>query len=471
MLVNDDHSTQKNLPSSSCIRKKRTVSRIKQNPKQKMGDIEDLLKYLCQRDKKNSWLTVEKEISSFQHSLLEWYRQNKRQLPWRQTLMEQHPNPYHIWVSETMLQQTRVTSVIEYYKKWLQTFPDIPSLAASSLERVNEIWAGLGYYRRAKLLYEGAKTIMSCFDGQVPEDIRLLQSIPGIGPYTAAAIASIAFNKPYAVCDGNVFRVLSRLFSIDLDISSSDNQSFFRSLAQFLIFKDKAADYNQAMMELGATVCTPKNFDCKHCPVHHWCNSFQTATERQVPLNDIVGQYPVKFNRVKQSNEELQVYLIVFANYFLMLKNVSRNLLGNLWHFPYVTLKRNGNELTEDEKLQHERCLSRVLHSCGYPLNDTNDLLKLLYESAIPIGQVEHLFTHIKQTIYVKFVRLSSETSLVVENSSHRIGGIDPNDESIEYRWLTKEQMETSAISRQMKKVMELYQQQKKQKFIHSFFC
>ncbi|GJD06204.1 A/G-specific adenine DNA glycosylase [Galdieria sulphuraria] len=361
-IVVGSDTPRKQKSETSGISKKRAINRIKQGPRQKVGDVEDLLTYLYQKDKRNKWVTDEKEISRFQHTLLEWYKKNRRQLPWRQTLME------------------------GYYKKWLQTFPDIPSLAASSLERVNEIWAGLGYYRRAKLLHEGAQTIMSRFDGKVPEDIKVLQSIPGIGPYTSAAIASIAFNKPYAVCDGNVFRVLSRLFSIDLDISSTDNQSLFRSLAQFLMFKEMAADYNQAMMELGATVCTPKSFDCNHCPVQRWCNSFQIANEHQVPLSDIVCQFPVKSSRVKQNEDELLVYLIKFANHFLMLKNISRNLLGNLWHFPYVIWKRNGNTMTEEEKIQHECCLVGVLHSCGYPLNDTNGLPKLLHESAIPIG-------------------------------------------------------------------------------------
>jgi len=446
-------------PESTDIRKKRTTVHPNQTKKkQEIGDLEDL-KYLLRENKNNQWLTVEKEISRFQQSLLQWYEKNQRKLPWRYTCMEGQPNPYHVWVSETMLQQTKVATVIEYYKNWLQTFPDITSLAESSLERVNEIWAGLGYYRRAKLLYEGAQTVVSKFGGKIPDDVNLLQSIPGIGPYTAAAIASIAFNRPYAVCDGNVFRVLSRLFCIDLDISSTEGQNLFKNLAQFLLSKERAADYNQAMMELGATVCTPKNFDCEKCPVQSWCSSFQSSTQRQ---------FPVKANRVRQNNEEIQVYLIDYADHFLMLKNVSRNLLGNLWHFPFVTLKRNGNCIPEDEKLSYELYLFRILRSCGYPLKEVDGSQRSFFDSFVPIGQIEHLFTHIKQTIHVKLVHLSTEIQLHLEETAKRMDG--GNEESTEYKWFTEGQMEKSAISRQMKKVMELYQRQKKQQVLNLFF-
>src|SRR6267154_5564710 len=208
-----------------------------------------------------------KELTSFRRALLSWYDQNRRDLPWRKTR-----DPYRIWLSEIMLQQTRVAAVLEHYRLFLERFPTVHALAAASEDEVLAAWSGLGYYRRARMLHQCATTIVQKHDGRFPQTAETLLALPGIGRYTAAAIASIAFCEPVAVVDGNVERVLQRVTGINL------NSVQTWKYAQEFLVKSRPGDFNQAMMELGATLCVPRAPHCKECPIRKWC-----ATRGQVP--------------------------------------------------------------------------------------------------------------------------------------------------------------------------------------------
>jgi A/G-specific adenine glycosylase len=195
-------------------------------------------------------------------ALLGWYAQHKRELPWRQDT-----NAYRVWVSEIMLQQTRVAAVLEHYRVFLNTLPTIEALASAPEQQVLMLWSGLGYYRRARMLHRAAQLVVSDFGGVIPEDAESLRKLPGVGRYTAAALASICFGEPVAVVDGNVERVLSRVDGEAL----ADGSAWKR--AQELLDRRHPGDWNQAMMELGATVCTPQNPQCLVCPIHAWCRA------------------------------------------------------------------------------------------------------------------------------------------------------------------------------------------------------
>jgi len=228
-------------------------------------------------------------LSAFRKALLGWYERHKRDLPWRGTR-----NAYHIWVSEIMLQQTRVAAVIPYYERFLARFPDPPSLAAAPEADVLAAWAGLGYYSRARNLQRAAAAITGA--GEFPRAFDEIRALAGVGDYTAAAIASIAFDLPHAVLDGNVMRVLSRLDNDFSDIAAGKTRRRFQQRAQQLLHPSQPAAYNQAIMELGATVCLPKDPQCLLCPVSEWCAARGNGTQPQLPVKGR-RQAPVKVER------------------------------------------------------------------------------------------------------------------------------------------------------------------------------
>lgn len=234
------------------------------------------------------------QAASLRDSLLTWYAQHRRDLPWRRTR-----DPYAIWLSETMLQQTRVSAVIPYYEKFLALFPTPGELAEAPESDVLAAWSGLGYYYRARNLQKAARQIVEL--GGIPKTYEALRSLPGIGDYTAAAVASIAFGLPHAVVDGNVLRVLSRLFADGADIASLAGRKHFTQVANDLLEPADPSSFNQAMMELGATICLPKNPQCLLCPLARLCGA--RATGRQ-------SDFPIKRNRPKSMDEERTVYWI-----------------------------------------------------------------------------------------------------------------------------------------------------------------
>lgn len=309
----------------------------------------------------------QKDISRL---LIEWYDINKRSLPWRDT-----NDSYKIWVSEVILQQTRVAQGLNYYLQFISKFPTVNALAESSEDEVLKAWQGLGYYSRARNLHQGAKAVVALHNGMLPQTHKEIISIKGIGEYTAAAILSIAHNKPYAVVDGNVYRVLSRLFAIDTPIDSTVGKKQFAKLAQDLLDVSKPGMHNQALMELGALQCLPAQPLCYSCPLQHVCLANQ--------LN-IQSEFPVKSKKVKVRNRYFHYFQIHHNGYTYINKRTGRDIWKNMYEFPLI-------ETPEDIDL------SDLLLSDSFK--------NLFGDTQISISstakQVKHVLTH--QQIYANF--------------------------------------------------------------------
>ena len=265
----------------------------------------------------------EEKILSFRQKLLAWYDENKRDLPWRRS-----KNPYHIWVSEIMLQQTRVDTVIPYYERFLDWFPTVESLANAPEERLLKAWEGLGYYSRVRNMQTAARQIMSDFQGEFPSTYEGISSLKGIGPYTAGAISSIAFNLSQPAVDGNVMRVLARLFEVNHDIGNPSNRKIFQAMMEVLIDPDRPGDFNQALMDLGSDIEAPVNPRPEESPVKEFSAAYQHGT---------MDRYPIKAPKKKPIPIYLKA-LVVQNNQgqFLLEKNESEKLLAGFWHFPLI---------------------------------------------------------------------------------------------------------------------------------------
>jgi len=257
----------------------------------------------------------------YAEKLLAWFDTNKREMPWRNTT-----DPYAIWVSEIMLQQTQVDTVMPYYITFMDRFPTINSLASATLEEVHTYWQGLGYYRRAENLHKGAQMVDKEYGGIFPRDITLVKKIPGIGPYTLGAVLSIAFHMPLPAVDGNVMRILARQFLIENDISVAKSRKVFEEKVMALMPSDPNR-FNQGLMELGALVCTPRDPNCKECPVQDSCEAYETSS---------ITNYPVKSKKVKIAEMNYKVLMIQKENELWMEKRPQEGLLANLWGFPML---------------------------------------------------------------------------------------------------------------------------------------
>ncbi len=211
-------------------------------------------------------------------ALVAWYKVVKRDLPWRKT-----QDPYKIWISEVMLQQTLVETVKGYYTRFLETFPTVYDLAGADDELLMKHWEGLGYYSRARNLKRAAIMLVEEFNGEMPDDLKTIRKLPGIGPYTAGAILSIAYDKPVAAVDGNVIRVYSRLFKIEGEVDQKEVKTTIDEIANLMAHEEDPSSYNQSLMELGATVCIPKNPRCLTCPVQSYCQAFEAGVQNDLP--------------------------------------------------------------------------------------------------------------------------------------------------------------------------------------------
>ena len=253
--------------------------------------------------------------------LLQWYREHARSLPWRSD-----PTPYHVWVSEIMLQQTRVAAVLEYYRRFLEELPTVAHLAAVEEDRLLKLWQGLGYYNRARNLQKAARQIMEEFGGVFPDTYESIRSLCGVGDYTAGAIASIAFGIPVPAVDGNVLRVVSRLTGDERDISKPQTKAAVGEALQQVMPLQAAGAFNQALMELGATVCLPNGAPlCAQCPARDFCVA--RLTER-------TGELPVKAAKKERRVEERTVFLIFYENKVALRRRAGRGLLAGLWEYP-----------------------------------------------------------------------------------------------------------------------------------------
>ncbi len=307
---------------------------------------------------------------SFSKPLIEWYLQNRRDLPWRKTT-----HPYPIWLSEIMLQQTRVAQGLPYFLKFIDAFPTVFDMAAAPEEQVLKLWQGLGYYSRARNLHGTAKYIAHELQGNFPPDYEGLLKLKGVGEYTAAAIASIAYGQAVPVVDGNVYRVLSRYFGIDTDISSSGAKKQFTALAASLMPKDKASEFNQAMMEFGALQCVPKSPDCTVCVLNADCVAFTTGR---------VAELPVKLKKTKVTNRYFNYLIIQDAEEkSIVQKRTAKGIWHNLYEFPLI----------ETEGLLPEEEIKALVYQQGFGFSI--DSVQLLTPDII-VHKLSHQHLHIR---------------------------------------------------------------------------
>ncbi|WP_339705836.1 A/G-specific adenine glycosylase [Algoriphagus aquimarinus] len=274
------------------------------------------------------------EYQAFSHQILTWYRENPRDLPWRGT-----DDPYKIWLSEIILQQTRVAQGLPYYYAFSETYPTVKDLALAPEEEVLRLWQGLGYYSRARNLHSCAKTIWFDMNGEFPKSYSELLKLKGVGSYTASAISSFAYGEVKAVVDGNVFRVLARYFGIETDIASSKAKKEFEALANQIIPKDQPGEFNQAMMDFGARLCTPKNPGCESCPLKSSCFAL---------LYNMVSDLPVKINKVKVRERHFHYYVIKCGEKWVWKKRTSGDIWEGLFDFPQVESSEGQESLPMD---------------------------------------------------------------------------------------------------------------------------
>ncbi|MDH6535563.1 A/G-specific adenine glycosylase [Parabacteroides sp. PM5-20] len=272
--------------------------------------------------------------------LVDWYHIHKRELPWRET-----EDPYIIWISEIILQQTRVTQGMDYFLRFVTRFPQVSDLAQASEDEVLKYWQGLGYYSRARNLHAAAKEIMNRFNGVFPCTYTDVLSLKGVGEYTVAAILSFAWNQPYPVVDGNVFRVLSRLFALDIPIDTTKGKKQFTHLAGLLMNPSEARSHNQAVMEFGALQCIPQNPDCSICPLMTQCMAFQNAE---------VQSYPVKQHKTKTRNRYFHYFHILYKDRTWLYRRKGKDIWTGLYEFPLIETahRMDFSDLQQTEEFQ-----------------------------------------------------------------------------------------------------------------------
>jgi len=298
--------------------------------------------------------------------LLDWFLHHQREMPWRS-----NPIPYWVWISEAMLQQTQVATVIPYFHRFIQRFPTVDSLAGADLQDILKMWEGLGYYSRARNLHRAAISIMTQFNGQIPDDYVTLQTLPGFGPYIAAAVVSIAFEKAVPVVDGNVLRVFSRYWAIADDISAGRTRSAIFSRLVPVIQHVRPSQFNQAIMELGALYCTPKSPACPKCPVRSGCEA--NATQQ-------VDRFPVKAKKAAVPHFTIGVGVIWHGGRLLVTRRKEDQMLGGLWEFP------GGKQLPGEGIVDTIR-------------REITEELDISVTVGDPIQVVKHAYSHFKITM------------------------------------------------------------------------
>ncbi len=313
-------------------------------------------------------------------TLINWFAENRRDLPWRH-----NPTPYQVWLSEIILQQTRVNQGWDYYLRFVEKWPTVNDLANATEEEVLKMWQGLGYYSRARNLHQCAKQIVEQHGGQFPADFEKLKQLKGIGDYTAAAIASIAFDLPHAVVDGNVYRVLSRLFDIDTPININEGQTVFAKIADDLINREQPGLHNQAMMEFGALQCTPKNPNCLLCPLQAQCLAF---------ANQTVMQRPVKLQKLKVTTRHFNYLVFRMEGNVYLHKRSGNDIWKNLYDFPCI---ESENPMTVEEVIASEK-FKQLIENKSFTIIKTSPTFT-------------HKLTH--RTIIAQFIEIKLEEKLL----------------------------------------------------------
>ncbi|MCO4519726.1 A/G-specific adenine glycosylase [Streptococcus infantarius subsp. infantarius] len=364
----------------------------------------------------------DEKIASFRRTLLNWYDNEKRDLPWRRT-----KNPYFIWISEIMLQQTQVVTVIPYYERFLEWFPTIEDLANAPEDKLLKAWEGLGYYSRVRNMQKVAQEIMVKFDGVFPDNHKDILSLKGIGPYTAGAISSIAFGLAEPAVDGNVMRVMARLFEVNYDIGEPKNRKIFQAIMEILIDPERPGDFNQALMDLGTDIESAKNPRPDESPIRFFSAAY---------LHGTYDKYPIKLPKKKPKPLQLQAFVIRNnGGDFLLEKNLDGRLLGGFWSFPIVETDFIGQQLDLFEKntASLKTVSQKALFEKDYQV--TPDWTKREF------SPVKHTFSHQKWTIEL-------------------IEGMVTSDEvskDKELRWVSLDQLQDYPMATPQKKMLAEY--------------
>ena len=366
--------------------------------------------------------------NAIQQKLLRWFDQHKRKLPWRttdQSQPDQRRDPYQVWLAEVMLQQTQVITVIPYFERWLRRFPTLKDLANAQLDDVLKQWEGLGYYSRARNFHKSAQQVMRKLAGEIPETVEGLLKLPGVGRYTAGAIASLAFGQDAPILDGNVKRVLSRLFAISHQPSAISDQLW--ELSELLLPKGRAGEFNEAVMDLGATLCTPRAPLCRQCPLQTQCMAYAQGKPEA---------YPIK--PAKKTTPHKNIGTLVLFNKqgaVLMGQRVVDGLLGGLWEFvsgeinDAATLPLLGGSRADEVQRM-------TAQQTGLQVNvDEEDF----------IGTVKHTFTHFKITKHVFVVRLKTSSKALVLASGYQ-----------QLKWVKLDEIKQLALTRSDQKILEM---------------
>jgi A/G-specific adenine glycosylase len=313
-------------------------------------------------------------VCRLRHRLVAWYGKNSRRLQWRETR-----DPYRIWVSEVMLQQTQVKTALPYYRRFLERLPTLRKLAAADLEEVLKLWEGLGYYARARNLHRAAGLLVAR-GGRIPNRWEDFRSLPGVGDYIAAAVLSMAFDRPYAVVDGNVKRVLARLLAITAPVNQSSSHKIFQAAADRLLDGRRPGDFNQALMELGALVCTPANPDCAVCPLSTSCIA---------QLNGTVPNYPRRMASRSIPEAQIAVGVVTKNGRVLITRRPVQGLLGGLWEFP-------GGKLRPGES-PAAACVREIKEEVNLDVAVTE-----------PLAEVRHAYSHLRVRLHVFGCRVTA---------------------------------------------------------------
>ena len=371
----------------------------------------------------------EEKIASFREKLLAWYDANKRDLPWRRT-----NDPYKIWISEIMLQQTRVDTVIPYYERFLDWFPTVADLAQAPEEKLLKAWEGLGYYSRVRNMQKAAQQIMENHGGVFPSSYEEISKLKGIGPYTAGAIASIAFGLAEPAVDGNVMRVLSRLFEVDYDIGVPTNRKIFQTMMEILIDPARPGDFNQALMDLGSDIESPVNPRPEESPVKEFSAAYQHGT---------MDRYPIKAPKKKPVPVYLTAFIIKDSQgRYLLEKNEREGLLSGFWHFPLIEvdgLSENLGQLSLLNGQGHAEVNPEILS-----FEQDYDLAIEWQDRSYPI--VQHVFSHRKWQVQLRY-------GLVKE-------GEQPASESTV--WLTPEEFSDYPFAKPQQKIWTTFTENEK---------
>jgi len=355
----------------------------------------------------------EKYKQRFRRRLLSWYEKHRRDMPWRET-----DDPYKIWVSEIMLQQTQVSTVKPYYRAFVRRFPTVGRLAKANLNEVMKVWEGLGYYGRARNLHKAAQEVVTRFEGQIPDNLQDLLSLPGIGRYTAGAILSIAYHQPVEILDGNVIRLLSRVFHVTENVDMTETRKVLWDIARRVLPRKHVQDFNQALMELGSQVCKPRRPLCETCPMAPVCEANRLSIQTQLP---------VRTPRKPVPHYDVTAGIIWKGDKLLITLRPPRGLLGGLWEFPGGTLE--AGEILEG-------CLHREIR----------EELGIDIEVGDPIVSVKHAYTHFKITLH----------AFHCQYRGGRIQCLACDD----YRWISTDSFHEYAFPAADRKIIEILEKE-----------